>query len=389
MAEEKVDGYFKTLTGYSPVFRSFEGSVYEMELTRSAIESFARHCSKLKPEIKGEAYKELASRMQYSPAPFLDTTKFISKIATTLSVNNNAFIVPIMSEDDQVITGFYPVIPERSEIKEYQGVPYFVYSFSYGQKAAIELEKVGVMNQFFYKDDFFGESNLAFNPTMQLLYTQNQSIIEGVKQSASIRFIAKLANTYKRETIEEEKKRFTEDNLSKENTSGVLMFDNKYADVKQIISKPFIVDSEQMKIIRENVFYYFGTNEKILCNNYTEDEWNAYYEGKIEPFALQLSLVTSNMAFTKLELEAGSQIVFSANRLQYASSTTKLNVSTQLFDRGMLTRNEIRKDIWNMAGAPDGDKFYIRKEYAEVSKLNESQGLLEGGNSIDKQGQNV
>lgn len=389
MAEEKVDGYFKTLTGYSPVFRSFEGSVYEMELTRSAIESFARHCSKLKPEIKGSAYKKLENRMQFSPAPFLDTTKFISKIATTLSVNNNAFIVPIMSEDDLSITGFYPVIPERSEIKEYQGVPYFVYTFSYGQKAAIELERVGIMNQFFYKDDFFGESNLAFNPTMQLLYTQNQAIIEGVKQSATIRFIAKLANTYKRETIEEEKKRFTEDNLAADNNSGVLMFDNKYADVKQIISKPFIVDSDQMKVIRENVFYYFGTNEKILCNNYTEDEWNAYYEGKIEPFSIQLSLVMSNMAFTRMELAKGNMIVFSSNRLQYASSSTKLNVSTQLFDRGMLSRNEIRRDIWNMSETKDGDKYYIRKEYAEVDKLNESQGLTEGSIKNDNQGQNV
>jgi hypothetical protein len=159
--------------------------------------------------------------------------------------------------------------------------------------------------------------------------------------------------------------------------------------VKQIISKPFIVDSEQMKVIRENVFYYFGTNEKILCNNYTEDEWNAYYEGKIEPFAVQLSLVMSNMAFTNKELSKGNMIVFSANRLQYASSATKLSVSTQLFDRGMLSRNEIRRDIWNMTETEDGDKYYIRKEYAEVGKLNESQGISEGSEVDDNNGQDV
>ena len=33
----------------------------------------------------------------------------------------------------------------------------------------------------------------------------------------------------------------------------------------------------------------------------------------------------------------GNQIFFTANRMQYASNQTKLQVSTQLFDRGILT----------------------------------------------------
>ena len=46
----------------------------------------------------------------------------------------------------------------------------------------------------------------------------------------------------------------------------------------------------------------------ILQNKYTEDEWNAYYEGKIEPFAIQLSLVMSNMTYTARELSFGNAI---------------------------------------------------------------------------------
>ena len=115
-------------------------------------------------------------------------------------------------------------------------------------------------------------------------------------------------------------------------------------------------------------FNYFGTNAKIIQNSYTEDEWNAYYEGKIEPFAIQLSLVMSNMTYTQRELSFGNAITFTANRLQYASNNTKLNISTQLFDRGLLNRNGVM-DIWNMSHVEGGDKYYIRKEYAEVSEL--------------------
>ena len=111
----------------------------------------------------------------------------------------------------------------------------------------------------------------------------------------------------------------------------------------------------------------------ILQNKFDENTWNAYYEGKIEPFAIQLSLVMTNMSFTERERACGNAIFFSANRLQYASNATKLSVSTQLFDRALLNRNGVM-DIWNMAHVEDGEKYYIRKEYTEVSELQNSNG---------------
>mgnify|MGYP000209009881 CR=1 FL=1 len=374
---QEINGYFKMFSGYTPIFTSYEGGVYEMELTRAAIHAIATQCSKLKPEFKGAAYKNLGNRMLFKPNSFMDTSKFLYRLATILHVQNTAFIVPITDETGENIIGYYPILPSMCEVVEYQGEPWLRYTFSTGQKAAIEFRRVGIMTQFQYKNDFFGESNQALYPTMQLIHTQNQGIIEGVKQSANIRFMARLANIYKSEDIQKERKRFTEENLSADNNSGVLMFDNKYADVKQIVSKPFIVDTAQMEFIKANVFNYFGINEKILQNNFNEDEWNAFYEGKIEPFAIQLSLVMTNMTFTEREIGFENQIIFTANRLQYASNTSKLNIVTQLFDRGMLTHNEGR-EIFNMAPIKDGDKYYIRKEYAEVDKLNEAQGLSGG-----------
>lgn len=377
---KQIQGYFKMLNGYTPIFTTYDGGVYEMELTRAAIHAIATQCSKLKPEIKGNAYKELHKRLQFKPNSFMDTSKFLYRLATILHVQNTAFIVPIMDETGEYITGYYPILPSMCEVVEYNGEPWLRYTFSTGQKAAIEFNRVGIMTMFQYKNDFFGENNNALYPTMQLIHTQNQGIIEGVKNSANIRFMARLANIFKDEDIRKERKRFTEENLSTDNNSGVLMFDNKYADVKQIISKPFIVDSAQMELIKNNVFNYFGVNEKILQNNFNEDEWNAFYEGKIEPFAIQLSLVMSNMTFTEREIAFGNQIIFSANRLQYASNKSKLDIVVQLFDRGILTRNEGR-EIFNMAPIENGDKYYIRKEYAEVNHLAEVQGITGGENN--------
>ena len=184
-ADLKAEGYFKMLNGYTPVFSNAPESIYEMELTRAAIHSFASFASKLKPEISGTAQKNLERTLQFKPNPFMDTSKFIYRIATILSVNNTCFIVPIEDEFGGLI-GYYPLLPQRCEVVEYNGAPFLRYTFGSGQKAAIEFERVGVMTQFQYTDDFFGESNAALRPTMQLIHTQNQGIINGVKNSASI-----------------------------------------------------------------------------------------------------------------------------------------------------------------------------------------------------------
>lgn len=366
-----IDSYFKMLNGYSPTFTSFNGGVYEMDLTRVAINSFATHCSKLKPEVEGGAHKRLERVLQYKPNYFMDTVKFIKRLATILAVENTAFIVPIEDEAGN-LCGWYPIRPQRCEVVEAAGQVYLRYLFANGEYGAIEFERVGIMTDFEYSDDLFGEDNTTLKPTMQLIHTQNEGIINAVKNSANIRFLAKVANMLKPEDIKKERERFTEDNLSADNKSGMIIYDNKFSDLKQVESKPYTPNALQMQQIQDSVCTHFGTSMDILQNKFDENTWNAYYEGKIEPFAIQLSLVMTNMTFTKREIAQGNAIVFSANRLQYASNATKLQVSTQLFDRALLCRNDVM-DIWNMAHVEGGEKYYIRKEYTEVSRLDDKK----------------
>ena len=158
-----------------------------------------------------------------------------------------------------------------------------------------------------------------------------------------------------------------------------MVYDQKYEDIKQVVENQFTVNAAQMKIIRDNVYDYFGVNEKILQNSFTSEEWEAYYEGKIEPFAIQASLVHTNITYSDNALAYGNSIVFSADRMMYLSPSEKLQTVTQLFDRGFITHNEGLK-IYNLSGiGPEGDKRYIRKEYAAVEDL----GKDEEGTGID------
>lgn len=373
-----MEGYFKTLSAYTPSFTTYNGGIYEMELTRAAINAKATAISKLKPEFTGGAYSSLAKRLQFKPNPYMDTTKFLYRLATILSVNTTAFIIPLYGADMKTIVGYYPLLPQNTEVIEVRGDPWLRYTFANGQKAAIELEAVGILTNYQFENDFFGDGNEPLMPTLQLMDIQKQGMQEAVKQSANIRFMAKLGQTVRPEDLEREQKMFSKQNLSVDNQSGVMMFDAKYSDVKQIESKPFVIDDKQTEQIKQNVFNYFGINEDILQNKFSEDTWNAFYEGSIEPFAIQLGLVMTNMTFTDKEVAHGNQIMWTANRLQYASNKTKLEMSTQLLDRGVLTINQVN-EIWNLPPVEDGDKRYIRREYVDVENLDKE---MEGDEPI-------
>ena len=90
---------------------------------------------------------------------------------------------------------------QRCEVVEAAGQVYLRYLFANGEHGAIEFERVGIMTDFEYTDDLFGEDNRTLKPTMQLIHTQNEGIINAVKNSANIRFLAKVANMLKPEDI--------------------------------------------------------------------------------------------------------------------------------------------------------------------------------------------
>ena len=356
--------YFRTLTAYQPTFTSHKGGLYEMDATRSAIHAVATHCSKLKPHANGSAAQKYKQMLLYRPNPWQTTSQFLYRLATILEVENTAFIVPIYNEFGTVV-GLYPVLPQRVQlVKAGNNQLYLRYEFASGQYAAVEYAACGVMTKMQYADDIFGANNNAIAPTLDLLSVQNQGITEGIKSAAAIRFMAKLGSTLRPEDLKKEQENFRKLNFASDNNGGVLMFDQKYAEVKQIDSKPYIVDAEQMKLIDNNVYNYFGVSESILRNEWNEETWTAFYEGKIEPFAIQLSLVLSTMLFSERELANGNEILFSANRLQFTSTTVKVNIITQLFDRGMLSTNEAR-EILQMNPIENGDNYMIRGEYVD------------------------
>ena len=373
------EGMFKLLNGYVPVFTTRGGGIYESELIRAAIHARATHISKLRVEIMGEAKPKLTNKLKHGPNEFQAWSQFMYRLCTILDVHNTAFICPVYDEYGEP-SGIYTPLPHRCEVVQFGNVPYLRYKFSNGDTAAIELAFCGIMTKHQYRNDLLGETNEALFPTMDLIDIQNQGIQEGVKSAASYRFMAKYSNFAKAEDLAKERKRFTAENFAKDSQGGgVLLFPNTYNDIKQIDVKPWVVDAEQMRIIKANVYEYFGVNEDVLENKAYGDKWAAFYEGAVEPFAIQFSEVMTKMLYTFREQSQGNAIMATANRLQYLSNTEKLNMCAQMLDRGIISINDAR-EIWNLPPVEGGDIRVIRGEYYNADEKVTEVGDDEQGN---------
>lgn len=347
---------FKLVGAYEPVFTDFKGSCYEALLVRASIDARARHASKLKAEIIGTAKPDLCARLRKRPNPWDTWSQFLYRVSTMLDCCNNVLLVPVYDKD-LVKIGFYPLLPQEAKIVTYKDEQWIRYSFRSGrEKAACKLSECAMLRKYQFKNDFFGESNAVLDDTLDLMQINRQGIKEAVKSTAGYKFMARMSNFSKLADLEKEREAFSESTFGKEAKmkNGLLLFPNTYQDVQKIDLKPWTPDKDQMELINQNVFNYFGVNLDILQNKAVGDAWSAFYEGAIEPFAIQLSETFTHALFSEREVSLGAEVCFTANRLQYMNFNDKLLYVQGMTDRGLLTIDEAR-EVFSLAPLPNGE----------------------------------
>lgn len=355
----------RMVVGYQPVFSTYTGGVYETDMTVAAIDAFARHVSKATPKIKGSAYQNLSKRFKISMNDYTTTSQFLYRAATIYECEHNVFIVPVY-DPYPVIVGFTAHSTMGSQIVNVNGKLILKYKVR-DETIAIPYNEVAHIKSHQYKSELFGDGHQSLQTTLELLDTQNQGIINGIKQSAVIRFIVKVANMLLPKDLKAVRDEFTSFNLSNSNDSGALLYDTKVAEVKQVESRPFIIDDKQAQFIRDSIHQYFGTNDDIMSNKFNENSWAAYYEGKVEPFLTQLGQALTMVMFTTKELAFDNEVVFESTRLEHADIKTKWEVGSGGIDRGLFTINEVRV-MMNFPEIEGGDVRMIRKEYGNANE---------------------
>ena len=371
---------FQLLSGWNTQFTTLEDGTYNSKVARQVIDRIATHCAKLVPKhIQGNITNNIQGDINFllsnQPNPLMNTFDFIYRIISLLYSDCNAFIF-IAKDNNGFITGFYPVLATTYELLEgVDGTMYLQFDFINGKTYTIPYLELIHLRLFYNRNDVFGMSNGVLQTDLNTAHTVSEGIDKAIKTTSNLKGILQYENSMlKEKDLKENKENFVKDFLNMDNEGGIAALDAK-AKFLEVNLEPITLDNEQLKQVNYNIFDYFGVSEKIIDNSFTEEEWNAFYEGIIESRAIQMSYAFTNKIFKRQSIKEGHRIVFTANRLQYSSLSNKISLIKEAGALGLLTKDEAREIIeLPQLGGEEGAKILQSLNNIDSKIANSYQG---------------
>lgn len=370
---------YEMITDRGNGFFAWNGNLYKSDIIRACIRPKVKAIGKLVAKhIRETVNVDGSINLKVNPEPYMrflleEPNPYMTgqvmqeKVATQLQLNNNAFIY-IHRDDNGFPVELYPIPCVSVEaIYDTQGELFLKCLMRNGKTVTYAYVDVIHLRQDVNENDIFGTSPRdALISLMEIVNTTDQGIVKAIKNSNIVRWLLKFNNVIRPEDMKTQTDQFVSDFLNIDNGStGAAATDAKF-DAQQVDPKDYVPNALQMEKTVQRIYSFFGTNEKIVQSKWTEDEWNAYYEAEIEPYAMQSSNEYSRKLFSRRERGFGNSIMFEASNLQYANMSTKLNL-VQMVDRGAMTPNEWRKILGGLAPIPGGDAPIRRLDTAVVA----------------------
>ena len=352
---------WKELGTYQSVFNVFGSDIYKSDLVRACIRPLADFTSKAEAKCKDKTLEKILNNR---PNMYMSGRDFLYKVRTMLELNNNVFIY-IERDDRGKAIGFYPVPSIYFEAVEYMNGLFINFTFSGEATRNLTLpwDDLAVLRKDYCRSDIAGEDNGVILPTLELLNTSNQGIANAIKATANLRGILKSTKAMLApEAIKKQKDEFVKDYLSLENEGGIASLDATQ-EFTPISMAPLTASHEQIKEFREDIYRFFGVNDKIVMSDMTPDEIEAFYELKIEPFLVKLSTELTSKIYSNKAMAYDNSIVYEANKLQFASLDKKISMFKEVVLYGGMLVNEWRAAC-NMPPIEGGDVRIMRLDAA-------------------------
>lgn len=365
---------------YAPIFAfrgEYQGSsdLYESDVVGSIAHCIASNLGKLTPQvirrdaagltIKDDYLAKLLSlRWSQEITPF----DGLYKMASDLVYRSNAFAIVFYNADFTRVQSIVPVTVKSFRIWEEDNNIFFRFVWDYnGEEYTLPYQSVIHLKARYDRKRFIGTSpESQLKTTLELLDTTGESLRNAVNNSANLKGYLKYNNFADDEELKAKVREFQEAYMNAANDGGIAGLDNSM-EFHEITQHTNAIPVTQSSFLRENIYRYYNVNEKILNSTYNESEWNAFYEAVIEPIALQLSLEFTYKLLSERERGFGNKIIFTANRLQYATLQTRVNLGSQLFDRGIITINEYR-ELMYYEPIEDGDVRMVSLNYVKADE---------------------
>jgi HK97 family phage portal protein len=373
---------YRLLNSWESTFTPYSGNAYAESTVRAAIDGFARRAAVISPrhvrEVAGiitdVTDREFNQLLQYQPNPYTGAYEFYYRLATQFKLYNNAFIYPQWSPLTGRLDSLWVINANTVEMLDYQGEPYVRFAFYDGKKAARPYTEIIHLKSHINTNDFFGSSNAPINSILETADTFNQSMAKFAQLIAKIRGVLEFTGASKDANLSSLRDKFITQNLDIDGEgSGIIVTDQRYK-YTPVDDKSTPIPESQLTYIRNEIYNYFGTNEKIIQNKETTDEADAYYESDVKPFYVQLAQGLTNGLFWGKERGFGNRIIVESNRLQYESVPNKISAVGLLNSMGAITLDQAL-NIFNLPpiGGEAGARRTQSLNYIDANKADEYQ----------------
>lgn len=391
--------YAKMLSGGIPVFSQFGDDIYASDIVNSCIRSISTEMGKLQPKhirttngIQTNVNSSINRLLKFSPNEFMTTKDFLEKCTWIYEKKYNCFIYPKYELKDapggttRYYTGFYPLNPTEVDfLEDIEGNIYIKFYFANGDNYTMPYRDIIHWRKDFSDNDLMGgdeNGNPKTKDILKILKT-NHTITEGlenaVKSSLAVRGILKINTLLDDEKQETERKNF-EMKLST-SQSGILPMDlkNEYIPINV---NPKVIDKDTLEFIERKILNHYGVSLPIINGDFTDEQYQAFYEKKLEINIIGLNQAFSKTLFTDRELDHGNEVIFYGQKLLFTNTKNKIAVADILGNRGALTDNQLL-ELFGYPPFEGGDTRhmslnYINRDIADqyqMNKFDKSKGV--------------
>jgi HK97 family phage portal protein len=383
--------YAKMLSGYIPVFSQFGNDIYASDVVQRCVDIIANEISKLQPRhirtdnsgMQVIPKAGLNRLFKFAPNNLMTTRDFLEKVIWLLFLNYNAFIYPTYEiyfdengKETRVCTGLYPLNPTQVDfLQDTTGTLYVKLYFSGGENFTIRYSDIIHLRKKFSLNDIMGggvngrPDNTALLKVLQINDTVLQGLEKAVKTSLSIRGILKI-NTMLDDTAQQAERKRLEAAVES-GTSGIVALDLK-GDYTPLTVDPKLIDKDTAAFLQSKILNWYGVSLPIFSGDYTDGQYQAFYEQTLETIVLGLGQAFSKTLFTPRELDVGNEVVFYHKDMMYLSTTAKLNLLKTAGEQGLLTDNQ-KLAVLGYPPIEGGDKRTMSLNYIDVNLANAYQ----------------
>lgn len=349
--------YAKMLSGETPIFSQFGEDIYASDIVKNCIRCTADEMSKLKPkhirilaEDKQQTINSSINRLlKVSPNPLMTISEFLEKCVWLRETTYNCFIYPqfyINDSGKRIYTGFYPLNPRNVDfLEDESGTLFIKFIFGNGMEVTLKYSNIIHWRKDFSFNEFMGGNaqGQADNRELLKILNINNTITEGldkaVKSSLTINGIVKINTLLDDENQQKERAKF--ERQLQTSQSGILALDMKSDFISLSRNNPVVIDKNILEFVEAKILNRYGVSFPILTGDFTDEQYQAFYDKKLEPMINSLGQAFNKCLFTDREIDMGNEVIFYPQKLLFTNTKNKIAVGDILGNRGALTDNQL------------------------------------------------